>query len=352
MKQVAIIGGGPAGIALALELDKRKIPYVLFEAGQLAATWNSVPSNLTVLSPWWTNTLRWRDMLSHNPFSKVPAGKYHHYLLDMARNLRGEINQNTRVVHLTRDSSSRWIVHTEHGKMQVFSGVVLATGYFCSPKGAEPEFFSDGTIPILHSSDIKDYQQLQQFLEAKLPILVVGKRVTAGQLLIELHKRHLPTLLSVKSIIEYRRHGIIAALREQLYFFWEELELWLRPGLKRNSYPAMDGGLTQQLIDSGTIELLPTITSVSSGEAIFSDQSKRACAAIICATGYNPCVELLSPWFSSLEHVLPAVQNYKIEGLPNLFLLGFDNITNHRSRYLRGIRQDAVLLARQLEHFK
>lgn len=34
--------------------------------------------------------------------------------------------------------------------------------------------------------------------------------------------------------------------------------------------------------------------------------------------------------------------------MPGVFLLGFDNLYDHRSRYLRGIRRDARRLARRL----
>jgi hypothetical protein len=348
MSAIAIIGGGPAGIALARQLDQLGISYVLFEAGQMAETWRSVPADLTVLSPWWTNTLGWRDMFDCNPFAKVPALTYVEHLMRISRRLRGDIRERTRVAHIRKDGSQQWIIQTEQGTAQTFAKVVLATGYYQSPKGAEPAFSSDGSVPVLHAAAIHDYQQLMQFSADKHPVLVIGKRVTAGQLIVELHQRQLRCLLSVKTQVEYRRHGTIAALREQLYFFWEELQLWLHPGLKRNSYPVMDGGLTQQLIESGEVEVMPPVLTVTAGEVVFTDQQRRHCAAIICATGYDPSLGLLQPLLNLAPSEVPAVFQYEVEGLPNLFLLGFDNIADHRSRYLRGIRRDAVILAKRL----
>lgn len=348
MNKIAIIGGGPAGIALASQLDKLNVSYVLFETGKIAQTWRSVPKDLTVLSPWWTNILRWRDLFVHNPFSKTPALLYTEHLIDVAKKLHGEIREHTRVVELIRDQNKQWMIRTEQGNVFKFAKIVLATGYYQSPKNPEPGFTSDGSIPLIHSAFIHDYDQLTQFAESERPLLVIGKRVTAGQLLVELHKRKIRCLLSIKSPIEYRRHGSIASLREQLYFFGEELQLWFHPGIKRNSYPAMDGGLTQCLIESGEIEVLPTIQDVNKGEVLFTNQQKRNCAAIICATGYDPCLSLLKTLFNYLPSEVPQVTEYEVDGLPNLFLLGFDNISDHRSRYLRGIRRDAVKLGKRL----
>lgn len=348
MSAIAIIGGGPAGIALARQLDKLDISYVLFEAGQIAETWRSVPADLTVLSPWWTNTLSLRDVFDCNPFAKVPALSYAEYLMRMSRCLCGDVRERTRVVNISRDNAQQWIIQTDQGSAHTFAKVVLATGYYQSPKGAEPAFSSDGSIPIIHSAAIHDYQQLMQFSAAKYPILVIGKRVTAGQLIVELHQRQLPCLLSVKAPVEYRRHGTIAALREQMYFFWEELQLWLNPGLKRNSYPVMDGGKTQQLIKSGEVEVMSPVLSVTDGEVLFTNQQSRHCTAIICATGYNPNLGLLHPLLNLAMSEVPTVLQYEVVGLPNLFLLGFDNIADHRSRYLRGIRRDAIKLAKRL----
>jgi hypothetical protein len=47
--------------------------------------------------------------------------------------------------------------------------------------------------------------------------------------------------------------------------------------------------------------------------------------------------------------VLPAIQDFELTEASGLFLLGFDNLYNFRSRYLRGIRSDAAKLASILE---
>ncbi len=348
MSAIAIIGGRPVGIELARQLDQHRISYVLFGARQIAETRRSVPGDLTVSSPWWTNRLRWRDLFDCNPFAKLPAVSYVARLRQISQRLRGEIREQTRVFRMRHDDAQQLNIQTEQEVTKKFAQVVLATGHYQSPRGAEPAFHSDGSVPVIHSAEIHDYQQLMQFSATNEPILVIGKRVTAGQLIVGLYQRDLGCLLSVKTAVEYRRHGGIAALREELYFFWKEPQLWLQPGLKRHSYPVMDGGMTQQLFESGEVEVMPQVTSITAGEVVFADQQRRRCAAVICATGYNPSHELLQPLLNLDPTKVPAVLRYEIEGLPNLFLLGFDNITDHRSRYLRGIRRDAVKLAKRL----
>lgn len=345
---IAIIGGGPAGIALGLELDRRGLAYELFEASSLAATWRAVPPGLHVLSPWWTNVLQYREAFSGNPLRKPPAEVYLAHLEKMAGQLRGTVRTSCRVDALHADDSGGWLLETAAGGYGPYSAVVMATGYFATPRPAEPEISTDGSLPMLHAADIVDYGQLEGLRNGGLPVVVVGKRVTAGQLLLELDARAIPTALSIRSGLQYRRHGLVASMRECAYFFWEELQARLVPNLRRASFPVMEGGATEKLVSSGKVAVLPVITAISSGRLLLADGRQQAAAAVILATGYHPGLGLLPVGMEVDAYGIPKNEDFQLQGMPGVHLLGFDNVYDHRSRYLRGIRADAARLAGRL----
>lgn len=342
---IAIIGGGPAGIALGLELDKRSIPYDLFEARQLASTWRSVPSGLHVLSPWWTNVLQLRHALDGNPLRKPRAEVYLAHLDTMASRLRGQIFTDCQVDGLRPGGSGRWILDTAQGGRGPYSTVVMATGYFSTPRPAEPLISTDGSLPLVHAAQINDYSALEAMRDGDLPVVVVGRRVTAGQLLLELEERDIPAALSIRSAMEYRRYGVWASIREAAYFFWEELQARLIPNLRRPSYPVMEGGHTESLVTSGKVTVLPLIRSIKDRTLLLNDGRKIRAAAVILATGYHPGLGLQPGSLGKDEYGIPNNRDFQVSAMPGVHLLGFDNVYDHRSRYLRGIRADAGRLA-------
>lgn len=344
---IAIIGGGPAGIALATELDDRGLSYALYEKGRLGETWRSTPHDLRVLSPWWTNVLHRGAMLQGNPFRKPSARAYLSHLLDIAADLGGSIHQGCPVSAMRRQEEG-WELTIGPSVAGPFESVVMATGYFSSPRGPSPEIPNDGTIRTLHAAEIRDYSQLDDLRQGESPVVIVGRRVTAGQLMLELTARGIPCALSTKSSLEYRRHGRVAAAREGAYFFWEALQATLKPGMRRPSYPVMEGGRTRQLIESGQVQVIPRILEVSAGSVLLEDGRRLAASALIYATGYEANTRLVPRHVPLDEYGVPVHDGFQIVGMPGLYLLGYDNLYDHRSRYLRGIRADARRLAKRL----
>jgi len=345
---IAIVGGGASGIALARELDRCNKKYVIYESRQLGATWASVPADLKVLSPWWTNILDASDFFNFNPFGKPTARKYLTHLLKVVQKLNGQILEGVSIKQIeSSNQGARWKLTAESGQIYHHNVVVVATGYFFSPAMPDPLFESDKSIPIVHASSIKNYSEFDSLCLATDPVLVVGGRVTAGQIMLELDRRNIAFDMSVRSEILFRRHGFFAFLRESVYFIVEEIVSRLLPPQKQNSYPAMDGGKTQELISSGVVGIHPTIKSCFNGVVEFSNGAKKKYSAIILATGYHPCIQILSGLVNNIT-ALPPMDGFKVSSCDGIYLLGFDNLYDHRSRYLRGIRQDAKKLANAL----
>lgn len=284
---------------------------------------------------------------SRNPFEKPHASVYLSHLQSITKTLRGRVRQNSRVKSIARTPSG-WMLSTPKGNSGPYREVVIATGYFFNPAHPQPEPESDGSIRVIHAADITDYDFLSELRQEKIRVVVVGGRVTAGQLILELDERGIECALGMRSPIKFRRHGFVATLREASIFFWEELRSGLRPNDRRISYPEMEGGKTRSLVDSGNIAFLPKILSIKQGFATFADDSQLEAFAIVLATGYAPVLDVLPCTVPVDGYGTPQHLNFESIDFPDLYFLGLDNLRSHQSRYLRGIRSDAVLLARQL----
>lgn len=352
---IAIVGGGPAGIALAAALDQHCIDYTLVEARELGATWRRVPPELTVLSPWWTNVLDLRGLAEGFPLSKAPASRYVAHLDRVASSLRGTIRTGTRVIGLSPTPQGGWVLTLQRqdpreSEQLLAQTVALCTGYFDRPAGPRPSFETDGTIPVHHAAEIGRLELLDRLGDTSKPVLLVGKRVTAGQFLLRLAAARRVVHISSPSPMEFRRHGALAWCREMLYYGWESLQLLGNPALKRDSFPPMEGGECRRMIESGEVPIQPALVAIREGHAHFSDGSSSEYGVVVLATGYLPQLELLEaldPVTADRSPRLPPRRDpgYELESHPGVFLLGYDNLRNHRSRYLRGIRSDARELA-------
>lgn len=172
--------------------------------------------------------------------------------------------------------------------------------------------------------------------------------MSAGQTILALAERGIECALCVRSPIRFRKHGPTAWLREMAYFFWEELEATCKPGLHRNSYPTMEGGRNRRLVETGSVPVYPAIQEVADGLLHFADGASSQAAAVILATGYRPSLGVHGFDAPRGADGLPETTGFEVTSMPGVFLLGFDNLYDHRSRYLRGIRADAKRLARRL----
>lgn len=341
---IVIIGAGPAGLCLSKELDRRGLDHLLLERGKVGQTWRKTPPDLTLLSPWWTNTLGWKHTWKHNPLAKVPAADFVAHLDACAVPLRRYLRESADVKSV-REHTSGYCLVLGDGTTLEARIVVCCTGYFSKPTEPSPTPRSDGSIRSLHAAAIGNYDELGNGNGAR--VLIVGKRVTAGQLALELHHRGYRVDFSCRSRIEFRPSGWLAQLKEALYFPYEALRIRLQPRLHLDSYPAMDGGETRRLVENGRIGIKPVVSEIVDRRVRFADGTQETYALVVNATGYAPSLDYLSGlpelrW----RQGRPVLEGFEAPGHPGLLFLGLDNLINFRSRYLRGIHADAYRLAR------
>lgn len=345
---VLIVGAGPAGLALARQLLRRGVACRVIDRVAPGSSWRDMPPALRLVSPWWTNTLRWRDVLRHPPFSLVGAIDYARYVDDFvkAEGLRVTTGCEARSV-TTNPLTGRLDVATDNGGFRA-RAVAVCTGYFSQPAPPVPAPTSDQSVPVMHAARYPGPEAVRQIASSR-PVVIVGRRVSAGQLMVDLVQAGLDVTLSTRAPLEFRRDGWLGRCKDTIYYFYEELLLRIKPRIQAGSFPVMDGGPARHLYEAGRVTVRGRILRIEQGHVVFEDGSRIEAGLVINATGYSPALpELRAPVAHSAQDGLPQCRDWESVSQPNLFFLGLDNRRNYRSRTLRGIRTDARLLARMI----
>ena len=342
-----IIGSGPSGISLAAKLQKKGISTLILEKGAPAETWKKIPKHITLISPWWTNVLDLYGLIKDWPWKEIHAVKYYQYLKNFIHRHKLNIINDCNVKNVTRHNHEQYKVTTTKGVFYT-PQVVCASGYYSSPAQPNPEFRTDDSIDIIHTADIQDFSEIPQG-DASKKVLIVGKRTSAGQTLLAYHKKGYAVSVSTRSPITFRREGLYGKFRETLYFLYEPIWVRIKKGIKSNSYPSMDGGETRKLIENNTVTTKPIIKEIKNKTVYFENCESEGYDLIVLATGYRPSLSYVSGLVNiSDKDGLPLIKNFQSLESPGIYFIGFDNIYDFRSRYLRGIRYDTKLLSKAI----
>jgi putative flavoprotein involved in K+ transport len=124
----------------------------------------------------------------------------------------------------------------------------------------------------------------------------------------------------------------------------------LRGETARGFPSVMPGGRARQLIRSGQVKTFPDIARFENRRLVFIDDRALEPDAVLYATGFRPSLAHLRSLDLALDERTgqPALRGFESADRPGLFFLGLDRLRNFRSRFIRGIREDAPLLADEL----
>ncbi|MBB6522704.1 flavin-containing monooxygenase [Pseudoteredinibacter isoporae] len=337
-----IIGAGPAGLSVAYHLKKLGVEFALLDREGVGSSWKRMNDSLKLVSPWWTNMLPGTALNPFYAFKKHSRSSFVKYLESYykEKELGPLITENVNAV---RKGEEGYLLETSNGEIKC-RAVVCASGYFGNPY--IPEIESDGSVDVFHASSFKNVDQLLE--RGVSSVLVVGRRVTAGQLAEELCSSGISVSLSSRGGVEVKKNDTLyGALREQVYFFWESLKLFCKPDLKGDSYPVMDGGKIRGYICSGEIPVYGAPKSIESGQVFLEEGIHPLNVDTVwLATGYQPKLEYLEGLDLAIQDgEMAEISSHLEEEYPGLYFIGFDNLFNFTSRYLRGIRRDSRRIA-------
>jgi putative flavoprotein involved in K+ transport len=349
--KVLILGAGPAGLALAFELKQRAVDCLLLEsAPAVAHSWARMPSRTKLVSPWKANWLPGADPNRFPPNCALSAAEYGSWLQQYARLKELPVVTNAEVLAVSRDGDAGFHVQTSAGTFTA-PLVVNATGYFANPFVPELKGARESPIPQIHFAAFRNAEHIRNLtVRAGGSVLIIGKRLSAGQALVELADAGFDVTISSRGPIQFGAGPIGWSVFFRIHPALERLKLALHGNAARGFEVRMQGGRARRLIDSGRVKVFPEIARFEDRRIVFADGQTLRPAAVLYATGFRPALAHLAGLGIALDERTgqPPLNEFESAEVPGLFFLGLDGLRNFRSRFLRGIREDAPLLAEAL----
>jgi putative flavoprotein involved in K+ transport len=347
---VIIIGAGPAGLALGGELKRRAISFCVLERGaQPGESWRLMPRHLKLVSPWKASSLPGFGAGRWGANHEVTRAEYADYLKAYVLEQKLPVRIGVCVRAIRREGN-RFVLETSTGEVGARC-VVSATGYFQNPFIPPIAGMEQSGIPRFHSANYGSAPELAAKLgKAGASILIVGKRLSAGQILGELISAGFSVTLSHRTPIQFGSGPLGWWLFFRIYPWLESVKLTLGGPNARGFDVRMPGGHARKLIEGGTIRLFPQVRCFEGNTVVFENGESMRPDVVLFATGFRPVVDHLTGLGLTVDSHsgVPQVSGMESTDVPGLFFLGLDGLRNFQSRFIRGIRRDAVVLADRL----
>jgi len=280
--EVAVVGGGQAGLAMGFYLRRQGGRFVIFERGDsIAPAWRERWDSLTLFTP------RRYSALPGLPFPGDPDGyptrdEVIAYLEHYAETFELPIELDSAVRGLSRDDG-RFVLQLD-GRTVTADQVVVATGPFQEPfvpKAAEqlaPEVWQVHSTGYRRPSDVPEGT-----------VLVVGGGNTGFQIAKELSATH-RVVLSIGS----EQKPLPQRIAGRDLFWWLTKTRLLattvesRLGSRLQHRDTLIGSSPRELERRYGVELKPRVTDASGRAVRFGDGSQLEVDAVVWATGYRP----------------------------------------------------------------
>lgn len=206
---VAIIGGGQAGLAISCALGRLGAPHVVLERGKIAERWRSERwDSLRLLTPNWLGRLPGLRYEGTDPSGFMRASELADRLERYAQAFDAPVRTETRVLSV-RAQSDGFCVQTDQGALRA-RAVVIATGDADRPH-----------VPAVArelASGVLQTTPTQYKRPADLPdggVLIVGASASGAQLADELQRSGRQVTLAVGRHLRVPR-----SYRGRDLFFW------------------------------------------------------------------------------------------------------------------------------------
>jgi len=344
-RAIAIVGGGPAGLATAALLRRRGLEPLVLEAGpEPGAAWRDRYDRLRLHTP---------RLLSGLPGRRIPRryGRWVRrddllaYFRDYAEAERIDLRTGARVERLEPDGDA-WRLETAAGQLRA-RDVVVATGYNGAPRIPDwpgrdgfagelihssayrnPEPFGGRDVLVVGAGnsgaeiahDVADGGAAHTCLSVRTPPQIV-RRSTAGipAQLLGMAIRTLPPDW-VDPVTKAIRKAAIPDLTPQGL---PRPEHGLRTAfLRTGTVPILDVGIVDA-VRSGRVEVVAAVEGFDGAAVLLADGSRLTPDAVIAATGFDAGLE---PLVGHLGVLGPRGLPLKTDGepaLPGLWFVGF-----------------------------
>ena len=406
MVDVAIVGGGQAGLALSYCLSDRGRSHVILERDRLVESWRTRRwDSLRLIAPNWSLALPGFSYTGDDPDGFMGKDEVVEHLLGYAQSFEAPVREGVRVTRLAQEPRGEgFVVHTSDGQFGARQ-VVLATGALQRPN--IPAFASQirAGITQLVGSDYRSPQTLPPG-----NVLIVGSGETGCQIGEELARAGREVLLSCGRSWwlprRYRDRDIAAWLRLVGWFDrkTDDLPRGVRAGEPNPQLTGAAGGhdISAHTLSRDGVRLLGRLLDVRDGYAYFADDvvanvrfgddqagqfldridalvdeesldvppadrpddlaftadslpvftdagttklalEKEGIDVVLWATGYKHDFEWVGLPFLAPDGF--PIQTRGVTAIPGLFVLGLDWLYNAKSGLFAGLGDDAAHVA-------
>ncbi|WP_236980081.1 YpdA family putative bacillithiol disulfide reductase [Membranihabitans maritimus] len=317
---LVIVGGGPIGMACAIEAEKKKLNYIVIEKGALVNSLFNFPTNMTFFSTSKLLEIGGVPFISHSEKpTRREALEYFRRVYD-AWNLNMAFYEEVENLKKLDES---FIITTSHRKIQA-KYVVLATGFYGQEKKMD--------VPGENLDKVRHYyREAHPYIGQD--ILVVGAANSACDVALELfHKGSNVTMVIRGDTINKR------------------VKYWIRPNIENR----IKEGSIKAFFNSTVESIHPDFVIIKTPNG----EEKIPNDYVLAMTGYTPDFTFLdnlgierNPSDSNLPDVDPDTLETNIE---NLFLAGVIVAGNYTSKlFIENARSHAkVILSEILEKEK
>jgi putative flavoprotein involved in K+ transport len=342
MTHVVIIGAGPAGLAAAAGLGRRKIGYTVLERGmQAAAAARTIDPDMALFSP--TRLSRLHGMVLE-PAGRTPTFRELVAALDRFRADHAIEVATGHAVTTVERAGGGFVVRTAAGKAFEASHVISATGIAGSPRYPDDVDRDALHVPALHAIAVR-----RSHVAASRRLLVVGAGASAAEVLshwLAVRRPDDQAWIAARSQIRAMPSSLLGI---DLHYWVLPLEyLPGRPfGPMLSPKDAMWGKDILRAIQRGEIAAVqvarwqPTPVVLAGGATIEPD-------LVVFATGFHHDTRHLGDLIERDDQGWPIARRCESRRTPGLYVLGSRYARNLASPYLRGIARDAEVVAQRI----
>ncbi|MFF7387764.1 flavin-containing monooxygenase [Streptomyces scabiei] len=336
---VAVIGGGQAGLAVAHALREQGLEPVVLEASErTAGSWPRYYDSLTLFSP------AGYSSLPGLPFDGDPdryprRDEVAAYLLRYADRLDAEVRTRVRVREVRADNGG-FTLTLEGGDRLSAGGVVAASGTFGRPHRPALPGLEGCTGTVLHAAD---YRAPEPFAGQR--VVVVGAGNSAVQIAAEL-AAHARVTLATRHSVRFARQR---TLGRDLHWWFTRTGLDTLPVGRflrtAPTQPVIDDGRYRAAVASGAPDRRPVFTHAEGRKVTWADGGTEEVDTVVLATGYRPDLGYLTALGALDEHGHPHHREGVSRTHPRLTYVGLDWQRSLSSNSLRGVGRDAARVA-------
>lgn len=311
---IIVVGAGPAGLALAYELQRRRLPYQVLERDVVGSAWRHHYDRLHL------HTLKG---VSGLPGLPMPASypdfpsrdEVFAYLNGYAEHFKLNIATGVDVERADWDGT-RWSLRTSQGTMEATT-LMVATGIWSTPYS--PVFPGQerfrGTI-----THAKEYRNPQPFAGKR--VLVIGAGNSGTEMAVDVSEAGLTTAIAIRGGVVFAPYPQSAPLMQAtswlmrdiiprstgnvlaslVYRDFSHLGIYQPAGPLIDAYPVV-GYELPDAVAAGKVAVYGAIERFEEEQVVFADGRTYACDAVILATGYRPSVQFVA-------HELALDENY------------------------------------------